>query len=216
MRVTKPNDEVARIALVTIIVVLVVLVFSAFGQAQTIEPYRAVARFSVGGITGSGTLIGMAPDGRGLMLSCRHVCQTVGRQIDVQFLWANDFRAKGRVIYVLGGDEFDTDIALVEIDRVPPNVSPVRVVPFDPAAGPWIAAGFRDGVMRLAGPIGSAYTRGRGMIVLPVPFIGGQSGGALFNRYGQVIGVVVASDRETIGVSADGPQLHAIVNKFVH
>lgn len=176
------------------------------------RPYRAVCHIDVGDAAGSGVLVGTRQDGTALVLSCRHVNQTVGQVVTVSWPLAGGQKSAGVVYEVIRGNGFDTDLALVVCQR-PVGVDPIKVAAFDPAAGPFVGAGWRDGQLRIA-VADVAALKGQSLIWLPSPFVGGMSGGALFNRKGEQVAVVVASDRVTWGVSCDGPLLHAMISKF--
>jgi hypothetical protein len=174
--------------------------------------YKAICHIDVGWGSGSGTLIGTREDGAALVLSCRHVNQKVGQVVTVTWPLAGGQQSAGVVYEVIPGNGFDTDLALVVCQR-PVAVDPVKVTGFDPTAGPFVAAGWRDNRLRVA-VADVAALRSQALIWMPTPFIGGMSGGALFNRKGEQVAVVVASDRVTWGVSCDGPLLHVMIAKF--
>jgi hypothetical protein len=176
------------------------------------KPYAPICHIRNGNISGSGTLIATRPDGSALVLSCRHVNQQVGNVVEISWPLAGGQTSPGVVWDVIPGDGFDTDIALV-ICEAPIGVSPVSVAKFDPRDGGYVAAGWRDGMLRVA-PWPLAELRGQSLIWCNTPYIGGMSGGALFNRKGELVGVVVASDRVTWGVSVDGPLLHHTIAKY--
>lgn len=185
---------------------------ASFGQ--TTAPYMAIAEVRHPGWAGSGTLIATAPDGRGLVLSCRHVNPTVGHESQVSWLWA-DHVSIGRTVSVVKGSGFQSDLAFVETATVPDGVSPVPVTTFTEVGLPIWAAGFREGKMRITRPTYTVEVRPDGLIGIDRAFIPGMSGGPLFNRYGEVVGVVVASDMKMYGVSVDGPLLQRFVAAWV-
>jgi hypothetical protein len=159
---------------------------------------------------GSGTLIGLNGN-RALVLTCRHVAEQVGNDVTCNWLWAGRQSTPGRVVAVVPGGGFDTDLALVVCGR-PNGIAPMIVTSYAPAYGPWVSAGFRDGKLRYAFASSARYDGG--LIRFPVPYVQGMSGGPCYDRYGRVIAVVVASDLETFGISVDGPRLQALVNQF--
>ena len=179
---------------------------------EAYRPYQAICNIRYEGWSGSGVLIATHENGTALVLSCRHVNQKVGDVSTVTWPLAGGQMSAGVVYEVIPGNGFDTDLALVVCQR-PVSVNPVKVATFDPAAGPFVGAGWRDNRLRIA-VADVAALRGQSLIWMPSPFIGGQSGGCLFNRHGEQVAVVVASDRVTWGVSCDGPLLHALVNKY--
>lgn len=184
--------------------------------ADTIAPYRSLCMIRTSSGQGSGTLIAKGQDGRGVILTCRHVASKIGDDVLVSFLWAGGGETcSGAVVRVVKGRGFDTDLAIVLVDQVPAGIEPRRVVRLDKTKGPWIAAGFRGGVMRVTHPILTLLEHPNGLVTVPAPFVGGMSGGALFDKYGNVVAVVVASDFATTGIAADGDNLHRMVDEFL-
>lgn len=155
-------------------------------------------------------MIGVAGD-KALVLSCRHVCRKEGQRVTAKWLWAGGQVTRGSVVHVMGGRGYPTDLALVVVDR-PMGVAPVLVGVFDSRDGPWITAGFKGQMMR----IGLAYTAKRepGLVFTYDPAVPGMSGGPAFNRFGWLIGVVVASDWKDFTVSVTGPQLIRMLDRF--
>ena len=182
-----------------------------FVQADPYAPYRSVAHLKVGGVSGSGTAIA-SQGGLVCVLTCRHVAGTQGNRVVLTWPWLpGQPTSSGQTAVTLNGGGFDTDLAIV-VCRDPGGVPVRRVKSFDQNAGPWTAAGFRSGYMRVAGPSPLMIQRSDGLLVMPKAFIGGQSGGPLFDRFGNVVGVVVASDRVSVGLSADGDNLRRILH----
>src|SRR5690606_38983301 len=96
----------------------------------------------------------------------------------------------------------DTDIAMI-VTQMPKGVAPVTLEPPRLEDGPWVAAGFRGGVMRVQSVPSIEYRSG--LIRAPKPAVGGMSGGPLFNVRGSVVAVVVASDRSSEMYAATAP-----------
>lgn len=181
---------------------------------QTPAPYMAIAEIRHPGWAGSGTLIAKHADGRGLMLSCRHVNPSVGAESAVSWIWS-EHTARGQTVSVVKGDSFHNDLAFVVTDTVPPGVESVSVATLNEAGLPIWAAGYRNGTMRVTRPTLYAEMRPDGLIGIDRSFVPGMSGGPLFNRFGEVVGVVVASDMKMYGLSVDGPLLQRFVDAWV-
>jgi S1-C subfamily serine protease len=181
-----------------------------------IMPYRAVCQVHTVNCSGTGTLIAKRDDGTGLVLSCRHVCQDVDSRVMCIFHWANGKHVTyGRVVAVVKGKNYDTDLALIVIDQSPAGIAPRPVSRFKLADGPWIGAGFRAGFMFVTPVITHCEELQGGQIMFPSQLVKGQSGGALFNRRGEIVAVLVASDFATRGVACDGENLHRLVNQYL-
>lgn len=196
---------------------VLLLVFSSVSAAA--DPYwplRSVCEIRVqhkfSSWTGSGTLVAKRGD-VGLVLSCRHVNQTVGENVQTVWHGAGGYESVARVVFVHppdGESSFDTDIALL-VTQVPPSLHPVAVAPFDANSSRWISAGYRERTLRLSVAT-SAWRRGN-RVFSSSPFIEGMSGGATFNSKGQLVGVVVAST-STTGISSDGENLRRALELF--
>lgn len=170
----------------------------------------AVVEIGCPGWTGSGTVVATT-ESKCLVLSCRHVSDHVGMAVTVKFAYL-ETAIPGKVVYVLRGSDYTTDLALIVCPR-PRQAVPVKVAKFDPHNGPWFSVGWRDGKLRLATAT-EAHEEVGGIIESNVPFVQGMSGGATFDRYGRLVGVVVASDFKSVGISSDGPQLRALLRKY--
>lgn len=180
---------------------------------QAYKPYQGVCHIKAGNVQGSGTLIATR-GGTALVLSCRHVNEVEGARVTISWPLAGNQVTPGTVHKVIRGEDWGTDIAVI-ICRRPAGVAPIRVVKFNADHGPWVGAGWRSGQLRVA-VSKQAEQRGN-EIWLESPgmaFVGGQSGGCLFNRYGQLVGVIVASDRYSTSICADGPLLHQIIDQY--
>lgn len=191
-------------------IAVLLLLFAASAACAQAPQYRAICEIRLKSWQGSGTLIGVNGN-QALVLSCRHVCEQVGNNVTCNWLWAGPQSTPGRVVAVVPGRGFDTDLALVICAR-PRGVAPMPVTSFNYANGPWVSAGFRDRSLRYAYARSAEYDGS--LITFPVPYIQGMSGGPCYDRYGRIVAVVVASDMESFGISVDGPRLQALVNQF--
>lgn len=172
----------------------------------------AVCKIQAKGWSGSGTLIATRGN-TALILSCRHVCPEVGMSVNV--LWPlSGQSSSGIVVEVVDGDTFNNDLALV-LCRRPNGISPVRIRPYCGNCGPWFGLGWRGDLFRMAIADSAAkYQDGR--IHVNSSYVGGMSGGPLIDSRGHIVGVVVASDWDTLGICADGPWLEAMLRKYGH
>ena len=197
--------------------VILVILFWAFtwsvaGWSQSPDPwapYRSVAEIRMPRWTGSGTLVATS-GGKGLVLSCRHVNPRVGMRARVRWLGVGA-ETIGVVVKVVRGRGFGTDLALLVTD-IPGGVLPRTVAAFDPQNGPWRSVGYRDSRL-LEATAERVDVRGN-LLYLNSPYLGGMSGGPTFDRFGQVVAVVVASNGDTVGVSVDGEALHDMLREF--
>jgi len=177
------------------------------------DPYRAVCQLRVNdgmwGTEGSGTLIA-ANSCNGIVLTCRHVAQKEGNLVTLKWLNADDQVTKGTVLEVLEGDDFQTDQALI-LTPLPEGVRPLPVGEFDPAAGPLVSVGWRDGDFYESVAF-DAFEEG-GVIKTNQPFIGGMSGGPSLQN-GNVVGVAVGSNRTDSSITSNGEHLKALINSI--
>lgn len=161
------------------------------------------------GWQGSGTLVASNGD-RGLILTCRHVAEQVGKQCVVTWE-ATGEKADGEVIDVVNATKgYESDLGLV-VCRLPQGISPVEIAKFDPANGPFTCLGYRGGEFYVS--ISRHGTEKDGLIRLSAPLIGGMSGGPCFDRYNRLVGVGVGSTT-TDSVAADGEYLRELVAKY--
>lgn len=222
MRFRKSDDLVFWPIVIAVFVAVAAFVSRAHSQeiADNLDPYKSVARLTVPGVgQGTGTLIAVNYEGLGLGVSCRHVCIKPEQRFYADWIWADAGRTQCETIAVIKGRGFDTDMA-VFVTEVPRGVKPVEVVKFEPSYGPWTAAGYRGEALRVAGPtpivnyngstIATRYDGRTGHV-----FVGGMSGGPMFDRFGRIVGIVVASDDKSYSLCSDGPALTALVQHFL-
>jgi hypothetical protein len=174
------------------------------------DPYRAVAQLYVNdgmwGTEGSGTLI-RSSGVQGIVLTCRHVAQREGNLVKLKWFNAGDQETKGIVIEVLEGGDFTNDQALI-LCVLPEGIEPAPVGEFDPAGGPLVSVGWRDGDFYES--VGFDPYEDGGVIKTNQPFIGGMSGGPSFQN-GAVVGVAVGSNRKDYSVTSNGEHLKSLI-----
>lgn len=165
-----------------------------------------------------------------LVVTCRHVVAD-RKKVDVFFPWVRDgelvtdraeylgnrplLREKGLLVVgtvLKTADEFD--IALLELDALPPGTKAVALANREPQTGESLrVVGHRldldtvwnvtAGVMRASGPLADGYFwRGKKLaanaaaLVCQLPIEEGDSGGAVFDSRGQVVGMACALRRQ--------------------
>lgn len=171
------------------------------------SPYTAVCQIRVSGGQGSGTLIAISDD-EALVLSCRHVAESVDAAAKFEWLGVTGQITAGRAIAVVPGQTFNNDLSLF-VTSIPDGVKPVRIAKFDPENGPWRCVGYRDGQMYEA--VADEAEEKDGLITFNSPWIQGQSGGPCFDKNNCIVGVIVGSDLKTYGVAADGKYLQELI-----
>ena len=222
---TAYNEELKRntggvLVLVCIVFAMTLAFHESSGQPAEWQPFRSMAELKMPRWFGSGTLV--ATDGdRGLVLSCRHVAQRVGNEVELRWLSVGQETA-GEVVEIVSkagkrrgrrrNNSFQNDLALIEAD-VPAGLEPVPVAEFDPDNGPWTCQGFRDGTAYSA--ITNKAEKKGDSIVLSALFWGGESGGAVLDKHGHLVGVIVASNTEdSHGIAANGEALRTMLEKY--
>lgn len=188
-----------------LIAVFLTLVCALSSSAQF--PITSVCSIQTARCEGSGTLIGVRGQ-VGLVLTCRHVAGREGAI--VKCVWVGGQETLGVVLRVLAGNGYESDQALVMCVR-PANVWPVEIAKFD-LVGPWTSIGWRNGRMYVQRH--SVAVERDSLIKLQGPYVKGQSGGAVFNRHGKLVGIIVASDFVAVGYASDGERLHNMVKQF--
>lgn len=216
MKVSKADDMIFWP--VAIVIGLAVLAFCNRANSQeptSREPYKSLVELRDSGGQGTGTLICVrqTADGKtlGVVLTARHVAEQPYKRMQANWIWAGAGKYPAMTYCIVSGGDFSSDMGLV-VTYVPAGIKPIQVVPFDNNAGPWTAAGYRDGALRVNGPVSSVHHTSDGKIIFNEEFIPGQSGGFVCNRFGQVVGVVVATGNG-VGVASDGTTLQRLIQE---
>lgn len=207
------RSETAFWVTVIAIALCCIAVARADGQEPTNrEPYKSLVELRDAGGQGTSTLVYVRPGTDfGVLLTARHVAEKPHKQMQANWIWAQAGKHPAMTYCIVSGSEFSTDMGLV-VTHVPAGIKPVQVVPFDNAAGPWTAAGYRDEALRVNGPVFQVRHTSDGKIIFDEEFIPGQSGGFVCNRFGQVVGVIVAKGGG-IGVASDGQTLQELIRR---
>ena len=211
-----PEASNAKVSAVSLVLALLILLLCSSGSAPVscnFEPsaqFKATCRIRVGGGQGSGTLIAVSDD-EALVLSCRHVGQSVNAIAQLEWPSAVDQKTTGRVLANVAGTTYNNDLSLFICDR-PNGIEPVRMAKFDPNNGPWTAVGFKSDQCYEA--IGDVASEKDGLVTVNCPWTQGMSGCGLFDKYGCIVAVIVASDMKSFGLCSDGIALHELVRKY--
>jgi S1-C subfamily serine protease len=193
-------------------------------SARYTDVYRqvetSVAQIQVigsGGTQSSGT--GFVYDDRGHLVTNEHVVADATR-VFVRFPTAGWQRAS-----VVGTDVY-SDLAVIQIDQVPDEATPLAMVARDPPIGqeviaigtPFglsgsVTAGIVSGVDRtLSAPNGFSIPDA---IQTDAPVNPGNSGGPLVNLDGDVLGVINAGGGDNIGFAISGPLTLRVVPELI-
>lgn len=126
-------------------------------------------------------------------LTCYHVINDCNGQVKVYF------GASGPLVDArLGAADKSMDLAMLEIDDCPVDTPVVRIATQDPRVGDELfTAGAPQGFPYLTtfghlSTPNSANIEGCEVWILDMAVIGGNSGGGLFNSFGQLVGIVEA------------------------
>ena len=172
--------------------------YSPYAHLRSDQPHPAVARIEVpekGAISfGSGTLVDVR-DQFGLVITNWHVVRDAKGPIEVHF--PGGFRSKARALKV----DADWDLAALVIWR--PPVRPVEMSSVAPRPGDQLTiCGYGQGAYRSATGRCTQYYAPRSnfpqeMVELNVEARQGDSGGPIFNRQGQLAGVLFGAGQGT-------------------
>lgn len=208
---------------------LVLLPIAARGQQPTLaSPHDAVAElvnFLGNGVespSGSGTLI--EANSKPVILTCDHLFHRTRPRGDGTEMYAGRLDGRQVICTFPGGHRTNgrlvahsesMDVALVSIEQAPPKVQPVKLVPLQPAEGPFVAIGYPAGYGGQHWRLGKFLRFRRPFeAILSTPMKSGYSGGALVNKHGEQVGVV-CSTTKTTSTHAAGPDLISFVERSV-
>ena len=175
--------------------------FSAYTGTFAAYPYDSVCEILVkarqGYNGGSASLVAVS-ETQALLLTCEHVCEEAGKEVKI--LWpATGEKMVGRVLKVGRG----LDIAICICPR-PKDLRPIPVAyPNIITSGVITNAGFPGVTGTLEWQQGKLQGIDYDQIYYSCRPIPGMSGGATFDQYGNIIGVIVAYGREH-GFSTSG------------
>lgn len=197
------------------IMAIVILLACKFANGQDVTPYTAIMEITIPGGQGYGTGTVVAKQGdTGLILTASHVALQPGDSVGLNWLSVAGQKTTGVTVKTMGGDTYATDMALI-VGKVPAGIQPVKVVKFNPANGPFVAAGYRDRLLRVGGPYAVVKKTQADSLAIDSPLVHGQSGGALFDHYGNLTGVIIASDCKTWAICSDGAYLERLLSEYM-
>lgn len=183
-------------------------------DSGNLQPYTALVEIQMPGGNGQGTGTLVAKKGStGLILSARHVAIAPGEIVGLNWISAGGQKTAGQTIKVMRGNGFASDMALI-VGEVPASVQPAQVAKFDPANAPFYGAGYRDHILRVGGPYNSVFHGENGELIISEPWVHGMSGGAVYDKFGRLVGVVVASNGKNHAVASDGPNLQELLREY--
>ena len=149
------------------------------------EARKAVVHVDLGGGAGSGVIV--SPDG--MVLTAGHVCMKPGKELHVVLHDGRRYKAEAK-----GISKF-SDSGLIQITD--PDMKDLPTVPMAPSdkavVGDWVfSVGHPGGLDKARGSVvrlGRIISKRSARIRTDCKVVGGDSGGALFNMDGEVIGI---------------------------
>lgn len=220
-------DQTKKVVLILAAVAVVgILVLSAQApQGDTKAPYpfssvAQVVHYNRDNTCdcGSATLVAVR-NGKALWLTAAHVAGPVGNEFTIKCRKDKGQVVKGVVIDKLNHSGFATDAALILSDA-PEGMQPVTVAAYDPAYGPWTNAGYgygenpKMGNGRLWVSTSQKTEQGDGIIYGSGLFVGGMSGGAMFDARGYHVGITNGSTNG-FSIATSGPNVRAMIAKHL-
>lgn len=209
---------------------LVLLPIAARGQQPHLaSPHDAVAEVinflghGAESPSGSGTLIA-APRGKPVIITADHLFHRTKPRGDGTEMYAGRYDGRQVICAFPGGHRTNgrlvshdesMDVAIVAIDQAPPKVQPVKLVALQPNDGPFVAIGYPSGYGGQHWRLGKFLRFRRSYeAIIATPMKSGYSGGALVNRFGEQVGVITSTAKETSTHTA-GPDLISFVERSV-
>lgn len=172
-------------------------------------PYDSICQVISGRSGGSATLVAVS-DTHALLLTCQHVVHKAGNNVYIHFTSTGE-KLHGIVVEV-GKNGFD--IALVLCPR-PKGLRPVPVtLPNWRDTGCITNAGYPGLTGTLEWQTGELRSLGTDVMTYTCRPIPGMSGGATFDQYGNLVGVITRYARR-FGQSSSGPDMINFLSKYV-
>lgn len=175
---------IAKIALLFVVWIAMLLLLATVANAA--HPYDSVCRVLTRTSGGSGTLIYNEPGKYALVLGAKHVSPDRGEWVSCTW---GDTTCEGIAWKV----HPMADICVMMVAS-PPGLRPVQAALPSPATGPFVAAGFPSYSRgKLHYQVGNFKDRDTYTLYTTKAPWSGMSGGACFDRYGRIVGVVVTA-----------------------
>lgn len=231
----KQTQQSARIIVMGVAVIVILLLAryatSAEPQPTLASPHAAVASvvnfigYDAESPSGSGTLVHVAGE-KGYVLTADHIfhrTRKTGRGDEEVYAGRNVGRPvcafpNGHVSYgrLLSYDQAK-DLALIELERAPLKVDPVKLVVFKPDDQPLTVIGYPYGCRGVQKWTRMGFRRWRSNrdLLGSTVIDNGYSGGALCNRFGEQVGVVSGNAAGSESIYTAGPELVSFVQKGV-
>lgn len=193
------------------------LLFSCGLAAQAKYPYNSVCIVDHGSWTGTGTIIAVQGN-YAYILSARHVGRREGDFVKLTWPWGVKQTREGRVLEIVDGKGWGSDLCIIKCWK-PLGLQPVEYQSYNAVESEWfVTIGYRGGNLFVSKAQKCVQSKDYpGALVLDSGVYGGMSGGPAFNKYGKLVGVVVAGPAagpNDFTVLADGENLKRLIDKY--
>lgn len=212
------DKEYANVGKVVVPALILSLLLACSANAEW--PYDAVCAISCGENGGSGTLVGVDDNGNGIVVSAAHVFEGVNQRNAACL-----FPAFGETWIPARLAGFGRNDSAVLFIKAPAGIhSPRSVRPAREEDGPFVAVGFpyysRTSLRYSTGDY-IGHTNSGGEFQFSAHSHSGMSGGAVFNRHGDFVGVISGNKAVGMGApwdriwGAGGTTLSSLVGRYM-